>query len=643
MRWLLLTLLSLTVPFALLNANGTAAAEDHEVALQSLLTEAGAAQSRGDFASAAGLYRKATELSPSVPELWANLGLMEHELGHSHKAIESFKRAIRLNAGLFVPQLFLGIEYIKSQEPAAAVPHLETARRLNPKDLQTAVSLGTAYAMLGKGDLAANSYWMAINLAPRNGNAWLGLGKAYLQQVESDARIMTSTYGRSPYAKLRAAESLAQEGAFPQAENAYQNALASPHSLSCAHAEFGIVLLDLKKTDQARDQFALETKSGSHCGLERIGLAILDVAQGRPDKGLKELASTANVDPGFVQSNLSEYRNALSADQARQLIALAHTQQNADGHSQRIASLLESALAPDAPAPAADLDDDQESLDLGSIHSTTVEKLYDSQNYYACDQILNSSLSTLSESQQLLLASCSFYAGDYRTTSAVAERLKSNSVTVVSGLYWESKSDERLAIAALTRADEIEPNSAPMHVLIGDAFRQKRHWSEAEGEYRKAVTLDPSSRAARLSLAIVLFTELKTDQAFAVDKALLEEMPGDPEAKLLAAEILVQKHDFQRAEPFLSGCNSLTVELVPRCHVLLGQVYAATGRIPAAISQYRMGLTSDQDGSIHYQLARLYQRIGDKNSAEEEMRLSKQIRGRWDEQAHIDLGQSPTE
>jgi predicted Zn-dependent protease len=245
--------------------------------------------------------------------------------------------------------------------------------------------------------------------------------------------------------------------------------------------------------------------------------------------------------------------------------------------------------------------------------------------------------------QQQVLALCSFSTRDYRTTSIVAERLKSNPATAAEGLYWESRSDQKLAVSALVRAGEIDPDSPRLHVLIGDAFRQQRRWSDAEDEYRKAVALDSKSRAARLSLAIVLFIELKTDEALNIDKSLLAESPGDPEANLLAAEILVQEHKFEDAEPYLSSFQNLKPERVPRVHILRGQVFAETGRITAAIAEYKLGMAGDEDGGIHYQLARLYQRTGDKTAAAEEIRLSKQLRERWDNQAHLDLGQPLTE
>jgi predicted Zn-dependent protease len=242
-----------------------------------------------------------------------------------------------------------------------------------------------------------------------------------------------------------------------------------------------------------------------------------------------------------------------------------------------------------------------------------------------------------------LLASCSFFAGDFQTSSMAARHLKGNPVSRVQGLYWETKADQALAIAALTRASEIDANSPRMHVLIGDVFRQKRKWDNAEAEYRKAVSLDPESRVARLSLAIVLFSELKTDEAFEIDRSLLREEANDPEANLLAGEILVQRNLFAEAEPHLLKCTHLKSEFMPRVHALLGQVYAETNRIPAGIEEYKSGLSTDEDGSLHYQLGRLYQKQGDRKAAQQAFAESQRLRRQWDDRARIALEQGSTD
>ncbi len=50
---------------------------------------------------------------------------------------------------------------------------------------------------------------------------------------------------------------------------------------------------------------------------------------------------------------------------------------------------------------------------------------------------------------------------------------------------------------------------------------------------------------------------------------------------------------------------------MPRIHALLGQVCASQGDTQRAIEEYKLGLPSDDDGSMHYQLGRLYQKTGE--------------------------------
>lgn len=618
-------------------------AEDHEQALQSLLARAGSAQAGGDFAGAAEAYRKAVEIDPSIPELWANLGLMDRETGKHDEAIKSFKRAIQLKPSLFVPQLFLGIEYLAAEEPKSAIPFLKNATKLNPKDLQAVLSLGRAYSMLGRGNEAAELYWMATTLSPKDGNTWLALGKSYLQQVENDARVMNSAYKDSPYVKLRAAEIFAEQGKLIEAESTFKTALASSLPAPCTHAEFGITLLRQKKWIGAQQQFQLDKQSASRCELTRLGVEVALMAQGQIDSGLNQLSTIAANDPSFVQTNLPLFRGVLSSSQIQSLADVIRARQSSGNLTADIGEIINGALIADVVSPT-DITSESPAMKVLQSGSTgDAGRLQSSGQYSACNNKLKGSPNKLTIEQQKILASCSFYSGDFRATATAAQYLKLNTATLVQGLYWESKADQTLAVAALTRAGEIEPNSPQMRILIGDVFRQKRRWGEAEAEYRKALALDPKSRSARLNLAIDLFTELKNEEALDLDKSLLAEVPDDPEANLLAGEILVQEHQYEQAEPYVARCGKLREDLQPRLHILLGQIYSETGRIPEAISEYKLGLGNDQDGSLHYQLARLYQKSGNSAAASEQIRISKQLRERWDNQAHVALEQRSTD
>jgi tetratricopeptide (TPR) repeat protein len=357
---------------------------------------------------------------------------------------------------------------------------------------------------------------------------------------------------------------------------------------------------------------------------------------------LKAITSIAADDSGFIQSELHLFHDALAADQARSLADLARKDQSGVDLSIDLGSVVDQALLSNM-FPSAGIDESGTPETTTAPSPTDAEALFVKGKYGACDQILKGALEKLDSAEEQLLASCSFYTGDFLTTSMVAERQKANPATIARGLYWETKADQQLAVATLTHAGEIDADSPRMHLLLGDIFRQKRRWDEAESEYRKAVALDPKSRAARLSLAIVLFSELKTDETLDIDRSILVEDPDDPEANLLAGEVLVQQNLYVQAEPYLSKCRNLKPEFLPRLHALLGQVYASTNRIPAAISEYKSGLSSDVDGSIHFQLARLYQKSGDKIAADETFRESQRLRQNWDDRAHIALEQNSTD
>ena len=95
--------------------------------IASYLGAAQEAQARKDYAAAESAYEAAVKVRSDMPEVWANLGLMQNTLGHYLNAIESFRRAIRLKPDLYVPNLFLGIDYIQTNRAQQAIPFLVKA------------------------------------------------------------------------------------------------------------------------------------------------------------------------------------------------------------------------------------------------------------------------------------------------------------------------------------------------------------------------------------------------------------------------------------------------------------------------------------------------------------------------------------
>jgi tetratricopeptide (TPR) repeat protein len=435
---------------------------------------------------------------------------------------------------------------------------------------------------------------------------------AELQQASADDRTLAETYKNSVYTRLRAAETFAEQGKLSRASDAYQSALAikSPPP-ACTHAAYGMVLMRQQEVSKAASEFAQESKLNPGCSLARLGLIAVRLTQADTNGALQDLVTLWHADRGFLQENLPLLRDALSEDQREQLL---HMAKELESHE-------------DIP-PAVSAN----GLRTGS---SPAEALYSSGQYQKCSASLRPHLEVLSEQSLLLLTPCAFYTGDYRTASLAARRLKSIASTRADGFYWESKAAQKSAITALSRAGETGANSPQLHVLLGDIYRQKQQWSDAEDEYRKALALEPHNQSASLGLAMALFADGKSDEALAIDRALLVETPDHPEELLLAAEILIHGGHFSDAETYLKKIPDTGQKFMPRVHTLLGQVYFATDRYPQALSEFKLSQSADDDGSIHYQLGRIYQKLGDKEKAEEAFRVSKQLREQSDDRAGL--------
>ena len=82
-----------------------------------------------------------------MPQLWANLGLMQHQQGNYTEAIASFRHANHLDPSLYVPNLFLGIDYAHTGKQQTAVPYLVAAVKINKSDPQAALWRWAGYIL----------------------------------------------------------------------------------------------------------------------------------------------------------------------------------------------------------------------------------------------------------------------------------------------------------------------------------------------------------------------------------------------------------------------------------------------------------------------------------------------------------------
>jgi tetratricopeptide (TPR) repeat protein len=171
-----------------------------------------------------------------------------------------------------------------------------------------------------------------------------------------------------------------------------------------------------------------------------------------------------------------------------------------------------------------------------------------------------------------------------------------------------------------------QPDSARVHVLLADAYREKKSLWQAEAEYQKAIQLRPDLLAAHLGLARAYWEASEDDKAVPEITKVLDLNPRDPEGAYMMGEILVTRHQYAAAIPFLSLALEGADSTLPRVHALRAKVFAAQGQTTEAVAELKLALDADRDGSYHYQLYQLYKKLGDTSAAADALQKSESLR-----------------
>ena len=196
----------------------------------------------------------------------------------------------------------------------------------------------------------------------------------------------------------------------------------------------------------------------------------------------------------------------------------------------------------------------------------------------------------------------------FRDRQFIALLASAKSRNTPEAYYWRSRAYNELALQAFTRLGQLPP-STEQHELKAHIFTAQKKYAEAAQEFRDALKLSPADKQIQKQLAITL--KLSQDYAAALPlfQSLLTAQPASAELNYLTGETLL---DLQRAEeaiPLLSRATNRDPTLI-LARKALARAYLAAGRPGDAVPHLKAALASDEDGSLHYQLARAYQANG---------------------------------
>lgn len=205
---------------------------------------------------------------------------------------------------------------------------------------------------------------------------------------------------------------------------------------------------------------------------------------------------------------------------------------------------------------------------------------------------------------------CDFAAGRLLPVAATASKTP-------EALYWRSRAYNELAMQAFSRLAALPP-SIEIHELMADTHTARGRHRDAANEWRSALKLKPGDARIEKDLAQSLYLGRDYPAALPLLERLVEREPKSAHLTFLLGDTLLSMQQTDRAIPLLKKAVSLDPKLLP-ARATLGRALVLTNQQAEAIPHLTAALSVDQDGSIHFQLARAYQSTGQAELARQMM------------------------
>ncbi len=214
---------------------------------------------------------------------------------------------------------------------------------------------------------------------------------------------------------------------------------------------------------------------------------------------------------------------------------------------------------------------------------------------------------------------CGFLAGRFREVTAAGARAKT-----AESLYWQSRAYNELALDAFARLGSLPP-SVEIHELLAEIHRNQGRHLEAAKELREALQLSPGNPRLLRHLAASLHVSRDYQAARPLLEDLVKREPDSAHLNFLLGDCLLNLQEPERAIAYLKKAVEREPKMLP-AHSALARAYLQAGQGAQAVPHLKAALPLDEDGSLHYQLARAYQSGGQPELAKEMLKKYQEIR-----------------
>ncbi len=186
-----------------------------------------------------------------------------------------------------------------------------------------------------------------------------------------------------------------------------------------------------------------------------------------------------------------------------------------------------------------------------------------------------------------------------------------------------------LAASALEKLSSAGQDSARVHQVLAQSLMIQEKYSQAIGEYSKALERDPHLSGLHLGKGEALLAESHTgeNRRKAGDEftAELEVNPENADAVYQLGQLCYENSDFGGAQHWLMQAITLRPNF-PEAHVTLGLVLVQIGKEETALDEFRLAVKQSPDNRMaHYHLAQLYKKSGRADEADREFNVFRKL------------------
>lgn len=234
------------------------------------------------------------------------------------------------------------------------------------------------------------------------------------------------------------------------------------------------------------------------------------------------------------------------------------------------------------------------------------------------------------------LASALLESGQFAKSSGLFQALSSQHPElpkVWAGLSLSERglAHPELANQALAKLEAL-PESAERSELLARVYASAGRQTDAIAQLSTAQKQDPHNPRVESALAKALLANRDFDQAAVILRSLLASNPDNPGYQFDLGDLLLQTGHAAEALPHLRRAVELSPALLP-AQAKLGEVLLLTGSPAAAVTHLERAESIDVDGSVHFQLATAYRRLGKPDLAAKAMARRREIQDRAQERS----------